>query len=196
MKRTAFVVTALALALLLASCILKSENPLSNPHDFPADSRLEGIWTAHNQGYLYFIPIDDSVMEVDLVEYYYTRYPTDRPRIEWERYRVFRTEIEGAEYLNVKPIAGAAVGKPVQEREYPGYIIVKYQISDDGLLTIWSGSEDTVRRGIENGIVAGTGSKIADNSASLRDYIRYAEGLFTVKIGTFRKIRSKIPGAK
>ena len=68
MKRTGLFVALLALALLLTSCVM-SENPLSNPRDFAADSRLEGVWHGlaglvdQRIHYLHFVPIDDYAMD-------------------------------------------------------------------------------------------------------------------------------------
>ena len=197
MKKPGFVIAVSALALLLASCV-PSENPLSDPHDFAADSRLKGFWYAASDDevqFLHFLQIDNSFMDVDMVSYEYEESPGNSPPVEWGRYRVFRTEIGGVQYLNTKPIAGAAA----EDNGWSGYLIVKYKISEDGSLTIWLMSIDALARDIKNGKVAGNISDrgwvtaLTDSSANLRDYIRKTADLFPEKFATtYRKIPSKI----
>jgi len=200
MKKPSLVVSLSALALFLVSCQpLVSVNPLSGSHDFPADARLEGIWnmiSKENDSFfnLVVVPIDDSLMKVDVVHYNHEWGPGLSGPVIWSRYRVFRTEIDGAQYLNLKPIALGSVGEAVEEPEEPDYWLVEYEISEDGSLTIWLVSDGVLKRDIKDGKVAGTVKPsgeviVTDNSENLRDYFRGAEDLFTEKF-TFRKISS------
>jgi len=200
MKKPSLVVSLSALALFLVSCQpLVSVNPLSGSHDFPADARLEGIWnmiSKENDSFfnLVFVPIDDSLMKVDLVHYNYEWGPGLSGPAIWSRYRVFRTEIDGSQYLNLKPTALGYMGEAVEEPEEPDYWLVEYEISEDGSLTIWLVSDGVLKRDIKDGKVAGTVKLsgeviVTDNSENLHDYFRGAEDLFTEKF-TFRKISS------
>lgn len=203
MKKPSLVVSLSALALFLLSCQpLVSVNPLSGSHDFPADARLEGIWymiSKENDRFFnfVFVPIDDSLMNLDVVHYNYERSAEVTGPVIWSRYRVFRTEIDGAQYLNLKPIALGFVGEAVEEPEESDYGVVEYEISEDGSLTIWLVSNGVLKRDIKDGKVAGTVKLsgeviVTDNSENLRDYFRDAEDLFTEKF-TFRKISSEAP---
>ncbi|MEE8239286.1 MAG: hypothetical protein V3R13_04285 [Nitrososphaerales archaeon] len=200
MKKPSLVVSLSALALFLVSCQpLVSVNPLSGSHDFPADARLEGIWnmiSKENDSFfnLVFVPIDDSLMKVDVVHYNYEWGPGLSGPVIWSRYRVFRTEIDGSQYLNLKPTALGYMGEAVEEPEEPDYWLVEYEISEDGSLTIWLVSDGVLKRDIKDGKVAGTVKLsgeviVTDNSENLHDYFRGAEDLFTEKF-TFRKISS------
>lgn len=201
MKKRTFIIAVSMLMLLLVSCFPESENPLSDPHDFAADSRLEGIWHGRSllssQGidYLHFVPRGESLMDLDLVVYRYEGKPGDP--LGWGRYRVFWTRIEGTQYLNVRGIAAGSVRHGVGKNEQSSYFIFKYEITEDENLTIWAMSEEVLTRDIKEGKVAGAGCcSITDSSVNLQDYIRHSGDLFSVRFGVYRRILSKVPAKK
>ncbi|MGH7409013.1 MAG: hypothetical protein ACREKF_13530 [Candidatus Methylomirabilales bacterium] len=128
-RRTGIDAALAAIALMLGACTY-SINPLSAPGDSEIDARLEGVWEVFPGdqtnfiSYAYVVAIDASLLDVDLVRYTYKSYLGDSSPVTWTRYRVNRTEIDGAQYLNVMPIAGEVDKK----REGPVYFIYKYDI--------------------------------------------------------------------
>lgn len=191
-----------AIALMLGACSYTySINPLSAPGDSEADTRLEGIWQGECPAgdcvaYTLVVLLDNGLMDVQFVGYRYKAILDSSP-FRWGRYQVFRTEIDGAQYLNVMPVAG----KADIEREGPLYFIFKYDISQDGVWTIWLPSGEALRtlhRDIEEGKLAGMKRDgdfiVTDDAANLREYIRWEEDPFTERFVTLRKILPKVPG--
>ena len=183
-NRAAFGAALAAIAVILAAWTY-SINPLSAPGDSEADARLEGVWQETSGDprdpavILYFVvPTDNGLMDVDFVGYEYKKDPGDSSQVEWHRFRVFRTEIDGAQYLNVMPVAGESGGKRKRrEEDKPVYFIFKYDISQDGVLTIWHSKDGAVT-----------------DTENLREYLRQGNDPFTEHFLTLRKILPKVPG--
>jgi hypothetical protein len=208
-RRTGIDAGLVAIALMLGACAYTySTNPLSAPGDAEPDARLEGVWqggcaAGDCVAYAFVIPLDNGLMDIDFVGYPSKGNPPPASQkqhsspVKWGRYLAFRTEIDGAEYLNVMPVAGELP----TEQMGRAYFIVKYHLSDDGLWTIWLPSDETLqtlRRDVEEGRLAGIQDErdliVKDDAENLRWYLRWGENPFTEHFLTLRKILPKVPG--
>lgn len=194
-----------AIALMLGACTPSFQNPLSAPGDSEPDVRLEGVWQVTSDDpdsivYAYVVPTDNGLIDVDMVGYRYKKELGESIPVEWNRLRVFRTQIDGAHYLNAIFVGRGISGEhKTPERDEPVYFeIVKYEISQDGVLTIWTPSSKTLRHDIEEGRLAGTGDGhsliVTDSSENLHEYLRQGNDPFTGHFLTLRKILPKVPG--
>jgi hypothetical protein len=227
MNKLRLILLLAALAFGLAACTeVVFENPLVNPNDFGLDKRLVGEWYGslnpdcdrwHHFYYVRAVSLGDLQMIVDVVRSDYVPDPGNeakevpRPVI-WYRYKILRTQIAGVQYLNARPISRMVFGEKEMEVEKSQtyYYILKYEIHDDGSLSISDLHSDyrcagsaKIEEDIKSGKLAGRklGAlaeviRITETSDKLREYIEQnSDQLFTKHLGTLRKIAPKVPQA-
>ncbi len=131
---------------MLSSCTTVSENPLSSPETSRPDPRLVGAWrgtsdTAHDS-ILRFSITKGSWMHVTITE------PGKKEKP--ESYDLFPTVIGRHTFLNV-----VMTGKDDKGRPTKNYFFIRYSISSDHELRMWSMSQDEAASAIREGKLKG-----------------------------------------
>ena len=194
LKRFAGFFLALAVTVLLSSCIPESVNPLGSPEPSAADARLEGHWRGFEAPGKSLIFTNKNapwfhVAEIDLRE----------EAKDDKEYNVFPTKIGKAHFLNVRAFVKEEENGAAKENK--NYWFVRYEIAADGTLSIWSMDEELVEKAIKAGKLKGTvedkksdNEKIRqvtlkDSTANLVKFIEKsgAEKLFHNEYGKYRK---------
>jgi hypothetical protein len=142
-----------ALCLLLTSCVVTSDNPLSSPDTARADQRLVGDWLGkQDQETFHFTMKKGSWMHVVI-----TQKETgtgNRPSMinrKPEEYDFFPTVIGGNTFLNV-----VLVGQDDQGPPSKAFVFVRYTISGNGMLQMWRMSQDLAAAAVRAGKLRGT----------------------------------------
>jgi hypothetical protein len=187
---------AWGLVLALAACVPETVHPLADPAQAKADSRLAGLWLTridNEEMFLHFIPRSDGWTEIVSVSY-----RNDHEGGEWTVFRMFPSRIDGRDYMNVRFIAEAEE-RSTSKRFY----LARYQLDQDGALTLWSMKRKPAIAAIEGGL-PGSVKKgrfvdeiiIKANTAELVEYLRQADvkALFGHKIAVFRRVRHSRAG--
>ena len=181
--------SALALTLLLASCVPESVNPLGLPEPSAADSRLEGNWLEikNPQNSLVFTGKEAPWLRVLCTD-------ISKEAKDDEEYNVYPTTIDKAHFLNVRGFEKDDNGNRKESAEF---LFLRYEIAADGNLSIWSMDEDIVVKAIKAQKLKGSvqskdGDKtviLKDSTANLVKFIEKtgAEKLFHREFGKYRK---------
>ena len=130
------------LALLLGGCLVQSDAPLSPLVALPAASPLLGTWVhAEKDEVSYFHCGNEGasarVIEVDLLK---------DGRVKSESYAVSATTLDGNGYLSLE-LAG---------KDGPKYLWMKYRLTGNDALTLWSADEKFVGEAVKRGEISGT----------------------------------------
>ncbi len=180
----------LVLAILLAACVPESRHPLSNPGSAVVDQRLTGVWKTKIDDetvIAHFLEKSDGEMRIVAVAH------KDGGGGGWTTYSMFVSRLGDEWYMNVKFVGEN--GKP-NEIEDPPYHLVRYRISEDGKLTIWTMAKPAVIAAIESGL-AGKVKKgkwfnetlITAPTDELAAFVRSSDPqrLFANPLGPFRR---------
>jgi hypothetical protein len=120
----------LALCLLLTSCIVTSDNPLSSPDTARADQALLGDWLGKKDQVTFHFSLKKGPwMHVEII-------PAKAGDKE-DSYDLFPTVIGNTTFLNVVMIGKDDHGHPTK-----AYVFVRYSISPDHVLQMWMMSQD------------------------------------------------------
>lgn len=177
-------------ALILSACVPESVHPLSDPTQAKVDVRLVGLWSARKDdgdSFLHFIPRSDGWTDIVMVSYRDGRAAGD-----WSVFRMFPSRIDGRDYMNVRFVAEAA-----ERAESKHFVLARYHLSRDDVLTIWSMSGPAGRSAIEAGLEGsirksafGDDVLIEAKSEDLVEFLRRGniEELFDNTVGPFRRI--------
>ncbi len=184
------------LVLILAACVPESIHPLADPAQAKADSRLAGLWSIrvdNEDMFLHFIPRSDGWTEIVSVSH-----SKNNESGEWTVFRMFPTRIDGRDYMNVRFIAEA---KEISTSKR--FYLARYQLSQDGALTMWSMKRKPAIAAIKGGL-RGSVKKgafvdeviLKANTAELVEFLHRAdvETLFGHKIGVFRRVQHSKAG--
>ena len=174
----------------LAGCLPTSKNPLSDPADAVADTRLEGVWygkSGEDTVFLHFVP--DEAGSMDIVEVDHEKSGGAHTLT----YTMFPTVIGDEHYMNIREKSGTE--KP--------YYFARYTLSKSGTLTLWLMSEKPVAKSVKAGKLAGKITvknegesnesrdiTLTASTENLAAYVRKSDPdvLFTEKFGTFKKV--------
>jgi len=136
-----------ALCLLLTSCVVTSDNPLSSPDHARADQALVGDWFAKkDQDTFHFSVKNDHWMHV-IITHKQPGMLDQKP----EEYDFFATMIGNNTFLNVE-----MAGKDDQGHPTKSYVFVRYSISPDHVLQRWMMSRDAAAAAVRAGKLKGT----------------------------------------
>ena len=189
-KPIATLVAGWCLTLILSACVPESVHPLSDPAQAKVDVRLVGLWSArkdNEDAFLHFIPRSDGWTEIVMVSYRNGREAGD-----WSVFRMFPSRIDGRDYMNVRFIAETA-----ERAESKRFVLARYHLSRDDVLSIWSMSGPAGRSAIEAGLEGsirksafGDDILIEAKSEDLAEFLRGSdiEELFDNMVGPFRRI--------
>ena len=189
-KPIATLVAGWCLTLILSACVPESVHPLSDPAQAKVDVRLVGLWSArkdNEDAFLHFIPRSDGWTEIVMVSYRNGREAGD-----WSIFRMFPSRIDGRDYMNVRFIAETA-----ERAESKRFVLARYHLSRDDVLSIWSMSGPAGRSAIEAGLEGsirksafGDDILIEAKSEDLAEFLRGSdiEELFDNMVGPFRRI--------
>ena len=154
MRKLLVLVPAIAVCLLLSSCEVKSDHPLSSPKSAQVDSRLLGDWCdPHDpdKPTFRFTAIDAHWMHLEIIH--------GKPGEKNESYDLFTTVIGPETYLNTRMIDKNSDGTFSKYYEFTHYII-----SDNGTLKMWPMSDETVAAAIRAGKLSGNVDEIYDTA--------------------------------
>ena len=133
-----------ALCLLLTSCVVTSDNPLSSPDTAHVDQALVGDWFGKkDQDTFHF-----SVTNVPWMHVVITHKQADQKP---DEYDFFPTVIGNNTFLNV-----VLIGKDDQGHPTKSYVFVRYLISSDHVLRRWMMSRDAMAAAVRAGRLKGT----------------------------------------
>src|SRR5579859_3972891 len=130
MKKVLSLSTVPILCLLLTSCVVTSDNPLSAPEKAKPDPALVGQWQNKDdpsETYVFSIK-DEHWMHIEDRK-------KDHPP---ESYDFFTTKVGENTFLNVIHLGKDDQGQPTHE----GYFIVRYRVSADHVLTTFYIDQD------------------------------------------------------
>ena len=119
-------------------------------------------------------------------------YRNGREAGDWSIFRMFPSRIDGRDYMNVRFIAETA-----ERAESKRFVLARYHLSRDDVLSIWSMSGPAGRSAIEAGLEGsirksafGDDILIEAKSEDLAEFLRGSdiEELFDNMVGPFRRI--------
>lgn len=180
----------LGAALALAGCLPDTVNPVGDPAKVAPDARLVGNWAGDMNGEKATVAViagEGAMLRIRAV----TTDPDGKS--EWVVLEGFPAPVKNRSYLNVK-------FKEEENKTYDPdepYYVLRYEIADDGTLTLWTMSEQPVVDAIANGFVngsvdPGTGDRtihITDSSVVLQNFIEETDPatVFAEKYATFKR---------
>ncbi len=136
---SAFLLAAVMIG--LAGCLPTSKNPLSDPADAVADSRLDGVWygkSGEDTVFLHFVSGKAASMDIVEVDH-------QNGEAHTSIYTMFPSVLEGQRYMNIREKSGD--DKP--------YYFARYTLSKSGVLSIWLMSEKPVAKAVKAEKLAG-----------------------------------------
>jgi hypothetical protein len=151
MKLYRGLVLASAMTLLLTSCEVTSENPLSSPATAQPDPKLVGRW--HEKG------AKDEILEFTVKDAHTMRLEDRKRNQPSESYDVFVSIIGGHHFLNARHIDNDDPSGATKS----DYFIVRYEVSDH-ILTTWWLDQDKVAEAINSGRLQGVVRQDKDSS--------------------------------
>jgi hypothetical protein len=132
-----------ALCLLLTSCVVTSDNPLSSPDAAHADQALVGDWLGKkDQDTFHFSVKNGPWMHVEIIP--------AKAGDKGDSYDLFPTVIGNTTFLNV-----VMIGKDDQGHPTKSYVFVRYLISSDNVLQMWMMSQDAAAAAVRAGKLKG-----------------------------------------
>jgi hypothetical protein len=152
MKTTYTLAMGVALCLLLSSCDVTSESPLSSPASAKPDQALLGDWFAKkDQDTYHFTAAKGGWMHVVIKHKASdTKNKSGMLNRSPDEYDFFPTVIGKNSFLNIRMKGSDDEGNPKKF-----YILVRYSISTDHRLHHWMMSQDVVARTVRSGKLKG-----------------------------------------
>lgn len=145
MKKPLVLSLGLALCLLLSSCVVTSDNPLSPPETAKPDRMLLGRWQSKDS--------PDEINIFTIKDEHWMHLEVRKKNQPSESYDLFPTIVGNNQFLNVIELGTDDKGHPTKM----GYFIVRYEISPDYVFSTWMMDQDKaaalVRAGKLKGIV-------------------------------------------
>lgn len=153
MKKPLFLSLGMALCLLLTSCVVTSDNPLSPPETAKPDVKLLGKWQSKDDAdEIYFFTIKDAHwMHLEVQK-------KDHPS---DSYDLFPTIVGNHEFLNVIQLVKDDKGNITKQ----GYYIVLYDISPDRVLSTRLMDQDKAAALVKAGKLKGIVKQNGDTSS-------------------------------
>jgi len=197
-KKRFCILAIICLTVCLNGCFNKSRQPLSKPEDSQPDSSLAGAWYGVIEGkdvYLHIIPNGnpDAKAWMDLVHVVHPKRGETGKGEDAILLHMFQTAAAGKKFMNV------LFRRPQNEENglckvEEFYWFWKYEVSRDGVLTVWELEEEPLRLALEDGKLKGRYRKVnvylEDSSENILAYLLSAEGEKAFHIyGQFKKIR-------
>ena len=188
----------ICLGLSLSGCFNKSRLPLSKWEDAQPDRALAGAWRAVIDGkdvYLHIIPLPEDHPEKAWMQLAHVVQPPNGSTGRGEDailLNMFPTAVKGRKFMNVlfRKSHEAKDGRCEME-EY--YWFWKYELSRDGVLTVWELEEEPIRLALEDGKLKGTyknSVSLEDSSENILAFLLSDEGEKAFHLyGKFKKIR-------
>lgn len=197
-KKIFLILSIICLTLFLNGCFDKSIVPLSKQENSRPDNSLAGVWHAVIEGrdvYLHVIPEDwpNAKAWMLLVHVAHPESGAVGKGEDAQLLYMFPTVVEGKKFMNVLFRKPQAKGGGLYEME-EYYWFWKYEVSRDGVLTVWELDDETLRLAIEDkklkGIYRKASIYLEDSSENLLAYFRSPKGEKAFRIyGQFKKIR-------
>lgn len=199
-KKIFLILSVVGLTLFMNGCFDKSKFPLSKPETAQQDKRLAGAWHGVIEGvdvYLHVIPYSDDEPKtkawMQLVHVIHPKSGSAGKGEDAILLNMFPTVAAGRTFMNVlfrKP--QQAEGGVCEVEEY--YWFWKYEVSREGVLTVWNLEDEVLRLAIEDEKLKGRYRKaslyLEDSSEKMLAYLLSAEGEKAFRLyGQFRKIR-------
>jgi hypothetical protein len=132
-----------ALCLLLTSCVVTSENPLSSPHTAHADQQFVGDWFGKKDLNTFRFTLTKAPwMHVEIIP--------AKAGEKTDSYDFFPTVIGNNTFLNV-----VLIGKDDQGHPTKAYVFVRYSISGNRVLQMWRMSQDAAAAAVRAGKLTG-----------------------------------------
>ncbi len=127
MRSTLRAIASLCLLLLTSACLVETEATLADPDPKSADARLVGTWyhAERSELTLFTIAPDEKEAGVYRAVFATIRPGSDDP-VEASHYRVWRTVVNGRDYLNGRRIGTA--------KDMPAQTIISYDVTDSSLM--------------------------------------------------------------
>lgn len=147
------VISAFLVSLLLCGCY-ESENPLSAPANSKPDYDLAGLWLSkkdwNNHVYLHIIV--DSNKQMKLIR---VNHPVSNRGAVAEApvFSIFPTKIDGQSYMNIEFMSPKEGGQG--HEQHRRYWFYKYEISKNGILTVWGPTFGALEKTIAKGDLKG-----------------------------------------
>jgi len=189
MRSTLKALAGLFVLLLTSACWVETEATLAEPDAKALDARLVGTWYVAEKAELTFFTVaaDEKELGVYAVVFASIRPGTDNP-VEFVHYRVWRTVVNGRDYLNARRIAG---------KEMPAQTVVAYDLTDTTLVLRLMDTK-AAAAAIEAGKLKGRVKKgtyvdevtITSSQAEFAAFVAGPDGdkLFSQKTGALRKL--------
>jgi hypothetical protein len=154
MKKPLFLSLGMALCLLLTSCVVTSDNPLSPPETAKPDVKLLGKWQSKDDPdeVDFFTIKNEHWMHLEIQK-------KDRPS---DSYDLFPTIIGKQKFLNVIQLVKDDKGNITRQ----GYYIVLYDISPDHVLSTRLMDQDKAAALVKSGKLKGIVKQNGDSSSS------------------------------
>jgi hypothetical protein len=197
-KKTFCILSVICLTVFLNGCFNKSRLPLSRPENSQPDSSLTGAWYGVIDGkdaYLHVIPngSPDAKAWMDLVHVVHPKRGEKGKGEDALLLHMFQTVAAGKKFMNVlfrRPRDSA--GGLCEVEEY--YWFWKYEVSREGVLTVWELDDEVLRLALEDEKLKGRYRKVniylEDSSENILAYLLSSEGEKAFRIyGQFKKIR-------
>lgn len=188
----------ICLTVCLNGCFNKSLQPLSRPDTSQPDGSLTGAWYGVIDGrdvYLHIIPNGnpDAKAWMDLVHVAHPKRGEAGKGEDALLLHMFQTAAAGRKFMNVlfrRPQNQDNGSCKVEEY----YWFWKYEVSREGVLTVWELDDEVVRLSLEDGKLKGRYRKtqilLDDSSENILAYLLSAEGEKAFSLyGQFKKIR-------
>lgn len=199
-KKLSLILSVVCLTFFLSGCFNKSKLPLSKPENSQPDNSLAGAWYGVIDGkdvYLHIIPIPEAGPQTkawsELVHVVHPQRGASGKGEDAILLHMFPTAAEGKKFMNVlfrRP--QSSENGLYRMEEY--YWFWKYDVSKEGVLTVWELDDETVRLAIEDGKLKGRYRKVSlyleDSSENMLAYLRSDEGEKAFRLyGQFKRIR-------
>lgn len=180
----------LCLLLLNNACFVETEATLADPDAKAADARLVGTWYHAERGEVILFSVAEDANEkgVYRVVYANIRPGADDP-VEAAHYRVWRTVLNGRDYLNAQRIGAA--------KDMPALTVVSYDVTENTLVLRLMDTKRAIAA-IEAGQLKGHVKKgtyvdevtITSPRAELAAFVAASDRdmLFATKTGLLRKL--------
>jgi hypothetical protein len=199
-KKIYLTLSVVCLTLFLNGCFNQSKLPLSKPENAQQDKSLAGAWHATIDGhdvYLHAIPYPEDRAETKAwMQLVHVAHPKSGSAGKGEDavlLNMFPTAAAGRKFMNVlfrRPRQAEVGLKEVEEY----YWFWKYEVSKDGVLTVWELDEEALRLALENEKLKGgyrkAGLVLEDSSENMLAFLLSDEGEKAFRLyGQFRKVR-------
>ncbi len=200
-KKILLTLSVICLTLFAGGCFNKSKVPLSKPEAAQPDMSLAGAWYGVIEGrdvYLHAIPILEPQSETKAwMRLVHVVHPKSGAAAKDGEdaiiLNMFPTVARGRKFMNVlfrKP--QQLEGGKYEVEEY--YWFWKYDISKDGVLTVWELDDEAMRLALENEKLKGRYRKVSvyleDSSENILAYLLSDEGEKAFRLyGQFKKVR-------